>query len=328
MSAAVIPNTNSRDPGIPPDTVYPVDAGTGQENGGGQNARATGDPGIPPGAARDLTKNLRAVVALLALLLLVADPAAAAVPSRTIGIEGDVAITLARDDYLPRPLDDRTPLILRVEQITPAADGGFTYALHYIGFEAGDYKLADYLIHPDGSPAAEIGGELLHVRSTLPPNHDGALSPYVPQPFPWFGGYRRFLGWLALLWLGGIAAFGYFGRKKKPPVVPVVIVAPPTFAERMRPLVEAAAAGNLSADGQAALERLMTGYWRDKLALPDQRMADNLSELRRHPEAGGLLRALERWLHRPGGATRREVTELLEPYRLQAPAAETREVGA
>ncbi|MCX6876115.1 MAG: hypothetical protein NTW21_20255 [Verrucomicrobia bacterium] len=249
--------------------------------------------------------------------------------SRVIGIEGDVAVTLARGDYQPRPLDDRTPLILRVEKITPVAGSGqFTYELHYIGFEPGDYRLADYLIHPDGSLATEIGGELLHVRSTLPPNHDGTLNPYLPRPFPWFGGYRMFLGFLALLWVGGIAAFIFFGRKKQVFVVPVVVAPPPTFAERMRPLVEAAAAGYLAADGQAELERLMTGYWRDKLALPDQRMAAALTELKRHPEAGALLRALERWLHRPGGATREEVAGLLEPYRqLSAPTA-TGEVAA
>lgn len=89
---------------------------------------------------------------------------------------------------------------------------------------------------------------------------------------------------------------------------------PPGYAERMRPLVEAAAAGNLTVDGQAELERLMTGYWREKLALPDSRMAEALAALKRHPEAGALLRAMERWLHRPGGATREEIRSLLEPY--------------
>jgi hypothetical protein len=49
-------------------------------------------------------------------------------------------------------------------------------------------------------------------------------------------------------------------------------------------------------------------------------MADALAELKRHIEAGALLRALERWLHRPGGATREEISDLLEPYR-QLPAA-------
>ena len=72
----------------------------------------------------------------------------------------------------------------------------------------------------------------------------------------------------------------------------------------------------------------MTGYWREKLALPDQRMADALAHLKRHPEAGSLLHALERWLHRPGGATRTEVASLLEPYRLLSPASATGEGAA
>lgn len=248
-------------------------------------------------------------------------------PQREIGIEGDVTVTLPNGDYQPRPLDDRTPLILRVGKIRPAADGRFTYEFHYIGFEPGTYKLSDYLVRPDGSLAEELGDELLHVRSMLPPGHDGSLNPYVPRPFPWFGGYRMFLAILALLWMAGIAAFAFFGRKKKAVMAPVIIAPPPTFAQRMRPLVEAAANGSLNAQGQAELERLMTGYWRDKLSLPDQRMADALTELKRHAEAGGLLRALERWLHRPGGATPVEVNDLLEPYRHPPAPAETQEAS-
>jgi hypothetical protein len=95
----------------------------------------------------------------------------------------------------------------------------------------------------------------------------------------------------------------------------------------MRPYVEAAAAGSLTASGQAELERLMTGYWREKLDLPERRMADILAGLKRHPEAGSLLLALERWLHRPGGASATEINGLLEPYR-HLPVAAAKEAGA
>ena len=259
------------------------------------------------------------IVSCLAVFLTINAAALAAEPPppREIGIEGDVEITLDRGDYLPKPLDDRTPLILRVEAVKPAPDGKFRYDFHYIGFEPGSYKLADYLIHPDGTPATEIGEVPVVVRSILPPNHDGALNSYVRRPFPWFGGYRMMLAGLAALWVLGLLAFVWFGRRRKVLVVEEAAPPPPTYAERMRPFVEAAAAGNLSASGQAELERLMTGYWREKLALPDQRMADTLATLKRHPEAGSLLRALERWLHRPGGASPEEVNGLLEPYRRQ-----------
>jgi hypothetical protein len=239
----------------------------------------------------------------------------AAETPRVIGIEGHVSIVLNRGDYQPKPLDDRTPLILRIEAIHPEGAGRFNYDFHYIGFEPGSYDLGNYLILPDGSPAAEAGGMVIDVKSILPADHDGSLNPYFTQPFPWFGGYRVMLGALAAIWVFGLVAFHWFGRRKKPD--PVVETAPPSpgYAERMRPLVEAAAAGNLSVSGQAELERLMTGYWRDKLALPDQRMADALAILKRHPDAGTLLLALERWLHRPGGANRAEIDRLLDPYR-------------
>jgi hypothetical protein len=262
------------------------------------------------------------VVCLTSFALAVEPP-----QSRLIGIEGNEQITLGRGDYQPKPLDDRTPLILRVEAVTPTVDGKFIYDFHYIGFEPGSYKLAEYLIHPDGTPAVEIGETQVAVRSILPPDHDGSLNLYVRRPFPQFGGYRMILSGLAGLWVLGLLGFIWFGRKKKSEFVQEVLPPPPSYSQRMLPFVEAAAAGNLTASGQAELERLMTGYWREKLKLPEQRMADSLAALRGHSEAGSLLRALERWLHRPGGVSPEEIHDLLGPYR-QVPLAAGKKVGA
>jgi hypothetical protein len=258
---------------------------------------------------------------LVLVLWLVSNGSRAQEAPRVIGIEGNASVGLNRGDYQPKPLDDRTPLILRIEAITPEGEGRFNYLFHYIGFEPGSYDLGDYLILPDGSPAAEAGGVMIDVRSILPEDHDGSLNPYLTRPFPWFGGYRMMLAGLAALWVLGLIGFYWIGRRRKPVVVVEMVPPPPSYAERMRPLVEAAAAGTLAVSGQAELERLMTGYWRDKLSLPDQRMADTLAALKRHPDAGALLLALERWLHRPGGATQAEIDRLLEPYRhLPVPA--------
>lgn len=268
-----------------------------------------------------MSARLLSLIFGLVVWLMVHHTASAAEDPRVIGIEGDVNIVLDRGDYQPKPLDDRTPLILRIENITPVDGGRFSYDFHYIGFEAGTYPLSDYLILPDGSPAAEVGGVTVEVRSILPPDHDGKLNPHVPRPFPWVGGYRMMLVGLAAVWVLGLFAFYWVGRRRKVLEIVEVIPPPPSYAERMRPLVEAAAAGNLSVGGQAELERLMTGYWREKLALPEKRMADSLAALKRHPDAGALLLALERWLHRPGGASRGDIDGLLEPYRnLTAPA--------
>lgn len=265
---------------------------------------------------------------ILALLVVLLTSANAAPSPRVIGIEGDVTITLDRGDYQPKPFDDRTVLILRLEAVTPSGDGKYVYNIHYMGFEPGSYKLSDYLIHPDGTLATEIGDVQVEVHSILPPDFDGALNTYVPQLFPWIGGYRMLIGILAALWVLGLLAFAWSYRRKKPALVQDDTPPPPTYAERMRPFVEAAAAGTLTSTGQAQLERLMTGYWREKLALPDQqRMAESLAAMMRDTEAGSLLRAMERWLHRPGGASPAEVNALLEPYR-NPPAAALEEVKA
>lgn len=262
---------------------------------------------------------------LCAMVFLLSGPLGLA--GKIIGREDAVQITLDRGDYQPRPMNDRTPLILRLERVTPAEKCKFTYHFHYISFEPGSYRLADYLIQPDGTPASDLGETPLEIRSQLAPDFQGQLNPFSPQPFPALGGYRMLLGGLAVLWLCGLPALIWLGRKKRvvefiPEQIPT-----PTYAERLRPLVEAAAAGNLTATDQATLERLLTGFWREKIAQPGQRMSEALIALKAHPEAGALLRALEHWLHHPGGASQADIGKFLEPYRQPIPAL-TEEVAA
>ena len=244
-------------------------------------------------------------------------------PTRAIGIEGRVSLELPRADYQPRPLDDRTELILRIEAVTSVATNRHRYDFYYMGLEPGNYSLANYLIRPDGSQPDELSNTLVQVQAVLPEDHDGKLTRYTPEQFPFIGGYRVFLGLIGLLWFGGIAVFVMSYRKKRVTVAPVMVAPEPTFAERIRPLVEAAASGNLSLDGKAQLERLLMGFWREKLSLPDLRMAEALERLKAHSQAGELLRALERWLHQRGGAAAGEVNLLLEPYRLVAASRES-----
>ncbi len=235
--------------------------------------------------------------------------------SRNIGIEGKVTVALPKPDYKPRPLDDRTELILRIESVKPLSNGQHNYEFFYMGLEQGAYKLADFLIRPDGTRPDELGDLRIQVRAMLPEDHDGKLNTYVPRLFPFVGGYRAALVILCVLWVGGIAAYIILTRKKRVVAAPVAVVPEPSFAERLRPLVEAAAEGKLSVQDQASLERLLMGYWREKLNFSGLGVAEALARLKAHAEAGDLLRALERWLHQPGGATKEEVAVLLQPYR-------------
>lgn len=264
--------------------------------------------------------------AIWALAWLVVAPVGAragqAPGAMAIGIEGRAVVELPGALYQAKPLDDRTELILRIERIEPAGEGRSRYHLHFIGLEPGSYRLADYLIRPDGSRPDEIGDVRLQVEAMLPEDHNGQLTAHVPRPFPFIGGYRALLVVLAVVWVGGFFAFALAGRKRRRPVPAAAVAPEPTFAERLRPLVEAASTGQLSVDEQAQLERLLMGYWRDRLALPEGRMAEALARLKHHNEAGAILRAVERWLHQPGlpGAT--EIKTLLQPYRtLPAPGA-------
>lgn len=236
-------------------------------------------------------------------------------PTRAIGIEGHISLELPRGDYRPRPLDDRTEFILRIESVTPAAGGQHRYELYYMGLEPEHFDLADYLVRPDGSRPDELAGKQVSVQALLPEDHDGQLTRYVPERFPFIGGYRAALGGIGLLWLGGIAAFISSYRRRPAPVAASPMVPQPSFAERLRPLVEAAAKGQLTTEQKALIERLLLGFWREKLNLPELRMAEAISQLRQHAQAGELLRALERWLHQRNGGSAEEVKSLLEPYR-------------
>lgn len=253
---------------------------------------------------------------ILVLLLAWSRPAVSAEqdPQPFVGLEGRATVALPRPDYQPRPVDDRTDLILRIENVKPAGTNAWTYDLFFVGLEPRTYALACYLVHPDGTPADELTGVTVRVTSLLPQDHDGALVPTTQRALPWMGGYRLGLALLGAVWIGGLAYFVLANRKKKVPPPPPPIP-PPSLAERLRPLVEAAASGRLDANGQAALERMLMAFWRDRLNLPATLpMPAQLARLKADPEAGALLRSLEEWLHSPRGATPDDVRRVLAPY--------------
>jgi hypothetical protein len=264
--------------------------------------------------ARSNIRSLAFVV--IAVLAAVSFVRAANSPAtRNLGIEGVSNMVLPRGDYQARPMDDRSELLLNVQSVEPADAGGFRYKIQYMGMEPGEYSLAEFLMRPDGSRPEEIKDFRLHVRAELPEDHNGQLEQMSAAPFPFIGGYRIFLGFLGLLWVAGIVMFIRSYRKKKVVTVEAVVVLEPGFAERIRPLVESAAAGTITLEDQTLLERLLMGFWREKLELTEPRVAEAVLLLKQHPVAGELLRAMERWLHRPGGSSAAEINPLLEPYR-------------
>jgi len=264
--------------------------------------------------------NIRSLAAAVIVVLAAVSFVRAATPTatRNLGIEGVSTMVLPRSDYQARPMDDRSELLLNIQSVKPVDAGGFRYEIHYMGMEPGEYSLAEFLMLPDGSSPQEIKDFLLHVRAELPEDHNGQLEQMSDKPFPFIGGYRIFLGFLGLLWVAGVVMFIRSYRKKKVVAVESMVVPEPGFAERIRPLVESAAAGTITLEEQTRLERLLMGFWREKLDLTEPRVAEAILLLKQHPVAGELLRAMERWLHRPGGTSAAEINPLLEPYRSAA----------
>jgi hypothetical protein len=117
-----------------------------------------------------------------------------------------------------------------------------------------------------------------------------------------------------MLWVAGLAVILCAGRRRRVEVE-AQASRPATLADRLRPLVDAAVAGELTAGQHAELERLLIGYWRRRLKLEHTAPAQFMAVLRSHEEAGPLLRRLEDWLHRPAGtAGAVDVAALLKPY--------------
>jgi len=231
----------------------------------------------------------------------------------TVGMEGQLDVALPIAGLTTKPGDHRAPLLLRVAHSQP--HGTLTrYDLRYLGRVPGRHDLRDYLFTADGVAATNLPPLPVTVAGLLPNPYNGWLEEPARHVPSLFSGYRLTLAVIFLLWI--LAFFGIWrsGRRAKPVASTAPVVREPTFAERLRPLVERAAAGTLSADEKATLERLLITHWQRRLNLTRASGEELILRLRQHPEAGVLLRALEDWLHRPPGRGEVRVDELLAPY--------------
>jgi len=232
----------------------------------------------------------------------------------TVGMEGgwDVALPLA--GLITKPGDHRAPLILRIAATQPY--GTLTrYELRYTGRVPGQHDLRNYLFTAEGQPATNLPALPVKITGLLPNPHSGWLEEQAHSAPSLFRSYRVMLVGVAVLWVVAFFLIRRLDRKPKALAVSVATARPPSFAEKIRPLVERAAAGQLSAEEKATLERMLITHWQQRLNLGGASTNDLIRQLRQHPEAGVLLRALEDWLHRPPGSAAVRVEEFLAPYR-------------
>ncbi len=255
---------------------------------------------------------MRAAIILLGTLA----TAFAEVPEARVGQPLTLTdIYIPGGEVEPTPRRNRTPpLVVRLLETKPAKDG-HRYDFEITGLDPGKYDLADFLtaVNPVNTPA--IPEILLEITSGLP---EGIVLPseLPPAEIPALGGYKNKMFAAGALWCAGlIALVVWIRRKKTGTTVSSEHVA--SLAERLQPLLERAASGNLDDTGRALLERLVIGRWREKLpeisVLPP---AEAMVKLRAHPDASPLILQLERWLHaRDGNVSPADLEALLAPYR-------------
>jgi hypothetical protein len=253
------------------------------------------------------------IVALMCLGSFAAVRAETAERKSTVGIPATIEqLVLPGPEREVAPIEDfKTPVVARIVEVFPHGND-FRYNLSYYGLIPGTYDLAKFLRRKDGKPGADLPKIPVTIESLLPP---GQIEPHAVSPHvsPRFGGYRLLALLAAIAWSAGLVLMLYALRRKA-----VSIQATSThrltLGERLRPLVEQAVAGTLSPGQYAELERLLLGYWTRKLGLENRDPAAMMAALRSHPEAGRVVRQLEDWLHRPGGAGDVDVAALLRPY--------------
>jgi hypothetical protein len=232
----------------------------------------------------------------------------------TVGLPARIdGLVLPGPELEVKPLvDHRAPLVLRITHVWPHGTA-FRYDLEYYALEPDKYDLRTLLRRKDGSSLADVPAIPVEVRSVLP---SGQVRPSEVQlpPAPRLGGYQIALIGAGAVWALGLMAILLVGRRRRAASKAAVGRAR-TLADHLQPLVEGAVAGKLSAAQLAELERALLVYWERRLELGQRKPAQLIEALRRHPEAGPLIRQLEIWLHQPPAPREVDVETLLRPYR-------------
>lgn len=244
----------------------------------------------------------------------------------TVGMEGRMEVVLPEPDLTVKAPDRRAPILLRIAYTRP--HGTLTYYdLRYVGHVPGQFDLRDWLFNTNGLPVTNLQPLHVSIAGILPQKHNGWLAEQLLLAPSIFGGYRAVVALIVVLWILALVLIIRYGRKGKTALPVPAGVRSRTFADRLRPLIERAANGQLSADEQAALERMLIIHWQRRLGLSGASGTELIACLRQHAEAGVLLRSLEDWLHRPPGTVKVQIESVLAPYR-NLPADEPAEVNA
>lgn len=195
---------------------------------------------------------------------------------------------------------------------------GKTYRLDFIGAIAGEFDLRDTIEGVDGPLPADVPPLRATVFTQLPADHGTDLFEVARPGFDLESHYGAALWTLGALWVSVpliVGARRLLRARPAPPPAPP----PParTLADQLRELVELAMAGGMTVAEQGRLELLLLAHWGERMSLQSLPVPEAVARLRRDPVAGGLLLAVESWLHsgrQVAPVPESRVAELLAPY--------------
>lgn len=274
------------------------------------------------------TRRLSSLIAPIAALAWIGATTAWAqdeAPGVTVrrGITGETTFVYDGPELIADPRQDlAAPLLLRIER---DPDDPSRYAARFIGSVEGEYDLRTLIQRRDGTRTDDLPPLRVQIVSNLPDGAQTDLFDAADLQVGLTGGYTVAMLALAGVWLGvPVVVVGRRLARRAPEETVEAAPPPPTLADQLRPLVEAAAQRELSVHEQARLELLLYSYWRRRVAPEAPDVAGAITIIRADPVAGELLEAVEAWLHRPGEAHHDpdRLAELLAPYREARPIDE------
>ena len=237
----------------------------------------------------------------------------------SVGAPGFVeGVVLPGPELIAKPLkDDRAPLVVRIVEVYPHGEM-WRYDIAFQGLEPGQYDLTEYLQRKDGAEAGDLPPIEVEILSLLPP---GQVEPNQLDVgfLPGVGGYRGLAVGLVLLWVLVLLGLVFWGRRQRQ--LETDAAPPETLQTLLRPRLELALKGHLSAHQFAELERMLIGFWRRRLGLEDLSASQAVASIKEHAEAGPLMKQLELQLHdRPQtgelseAELQNKLASLLQPY--------------
>lgn len=233
--------------------------------------------------------------------------------SSPIGMSAKLSgVVLPGSELEVKPSGEKTPVVLRILEVYPHGTD-FRYDFEYYGLKSGEFNLVDFLQRKDRSEMENLPEVKVTINSTLSPEQVEP-NPLKAKAPPRIGGYWLMVGLGGILWLVGLMMILFWKRNKPTDENQDESLKPVSLADRLKPMIEKAIAGESSQSDLANLEMNLVTLWRKRLNMENLDAGEAIIQLRKHDDAGPLLLQLEAWLHRPQNGKPVDVSEILKPY--------------